>query len=307
MAATAPAFQFYAADYLSDEKVLLMSLEEEGAYIRLLSICWREGSIPADHALLSRLCKGASTNVLSVVEKCFQPHSALGGRLVHGRLEEERAKQAEWREKSSQGGRRSAQSRAAKRAPTLKAGPAARLEPPLNHPSNGGAKGGGTLQSSSSSGTVPPNPRKRGKREEAKGAKPTTPEALALHQLFRRRLGTEWNAREVAKFKEVRPTMEEVEQVAAYMAAEKAKGEEGRHRRDLGTLLNNWAGEVDRARLWAEGGGQPAQRVDPADGLVAFAAWAREHHPERVIDISGGWDPLPTAMKREFREWRKTQ
>jgi len=44
----APAFQFYAADWLADEAVSVMSLEEEGAYIRALCYCWREGSIPAD-------------------------------------------------------------------------------------------------------------------------------------------------------------------------------------------------------------------------------------------------------------------
>jgi hypothetical protein len=43
----APAFQFYAADWLADEAASVMSLEEEGAYIRDLCYCWREGSIPA--------------------------------------------------------------------------------------------------------------------------------------------------------------------------------------------------------------------------------------------------------------------
>jgi putative transposase len=40
-----PAFQFYAADWLADEAVSVMGLEEEGAYIRALCYCWREGSI----------------------------------------------------------------------------------------------------------------------------------------------------------------------------------------------------------------------------------------------------------------------
>jgi uncharacterized protein YdaU (DUF1376 family) len=107
-AGKAPAFQFYAAEWLADETVQLMTLEEEGAYIHLVAYCWREGSIPADLDLLSRLCKGASTTVLTVVTRCFQPHPDEGSRLVHKRLEEERMKQKEWRDKSSDGGKKSA-------------------------------------------------------------------------------------------------------------------------------------------------------------------------------------------------------
>jgi len=67
-----PAFQFYAADYLADEHVQLMTLEEEGAYIRALAYCWREGSIPADPEALSRLLKGGSTTVVRVVQARFK-------------------------------------------------------------------------------------------------------------------------------------------------------------------------------------------------------------------------------------------
>jgi|GEM_PF-6974428 len=88
-----PAFQFYAADYLADEAVQLMSLEEEGAYIRLIAFCWREGSIPADPKLLSRLCKGASADVIEQVTQVFEPDPDMPGRLIHPRLEKEREKQ----------------------------------------------------------------------------------------------------------------------------------------------------------------------------------------------------------------------
>lgn len=137
-----PAFQFYAADYLADEHVQLMSLEEEGIYVRLMSYCWREGSISNDPEILSRLCKGGSTTAIRVVLARFQPHPTAEGRLVHSRLEGEREKQAKWRQKSAEGGRKSVESRA--KPPiltTLRV-----VEPPLNHPTNGGS----TLQSSSS-------------------------------------------------------------------------------------------------------------------------------------------------------------
>lgn len=106
-----PAFQFYAAEWLADEKVSLMTLEEEGAYIRLVAYCWREGSIPADAEMLSRLCKGASTTSIRVVTSCFKQCPTDPLRLVHKRLESEAAKQREWRDKSSNGGRRSAEKR----------------------------------------------------------------------------------------------------------------------------------------------------------------------------------------------------
>jgi uncharacterized protein YdaU (DUF1376 family) len=105
---SSPAFQFYAAEYLADENVALMSLEEEGAYIRAIAYCWREGSIPANETKLQRLLKNASTTVIRVVTNCFNQHPTDSERLVHPRLEQEREKQRLWKEKSSQGGKKSA-------------------------------------------------------------------------------------------------------------------------------------------------------------------------------------------------------
>jgi len=93
----APAFQFYAADWLADQSVSMMTLEEEGAYIRAMCYCWREGSIPADDDKLSRLLKGASISVLDTVRNCFEI-SSVPSRLIHTRLETEREKQKEFAE-----------------------------------------------------------------------------------------------------------------------------------------------------------------------------------------------------------------
>ena len=43
-----PAFQFYARDFLADMKVQLMSMEQRGMYITLLSYAWIENGIPND-------------------------------------------------------------------------------------------------------------------------------------------------------------------------------------------------------------------------------------------------------------------
>jgi len=106
----APAFQFYAGDYLSSSRVTLMTLEEEGAYVRLLCHCWLSGSIPKDPEQIARLIgKGASTTLASNVATMFQ---ADGCRLLHDKLNALRAEREQWLEKSRKGGLASAAKRA---------------------------------------------------------------------------------------------------------------------------------------------------------------------------------------------------
>ena len=133
-----PAFQFYPADYASSQRVRLMTLEEEGAYINLLCSCWLHGSIPADPAMAARLVgKGCSATLATTVLTMFTP-SSQAGRMVHDRLERERLKQSDWREKSASGGRKSAE---------LRKGASTTVQPPLPNGTNQKA----TLQSMSMS------------------------------------------------------------------------------------------------------------------------------------------------------------
>ena len=109
-----PAFQFYPKDYQSDEAVRLMSHEERGIYLDLLCAEWLEKSIPSDPRLLARLV-GITPRKMAkaweIIRSKFAPHPSGNGRLIHPRLEDERAKQSEWREKSSKGGLKSAELR----------------------------------------------------------------------------------------------------------------------------------------------------------------------------------------------------
>lgn len=50
----APAFQFYAADFLMGTNDL--TTEEVGAYIRMLASSWDKGPLPTDEARLARIC-----------------------------------------------------------------------------------------------------------------------------------------------------------------------------------------------------------------------------------------------------------
>lgn len=107
-----PAFQFYPADWLSDLNVATMTEQEEGIYIRLLCYCWNHGSLPANIDKITRLLKnGANHNAttLEPVLKCFVLNE--DGDYINPRLEKERKKQEEHREKSSRGGKISAEIR----------------------------------------------------------------------------------------------------------------------------------------------------------------------------------------------------
>lgn len=110
----APAFQFYASDWLADANVKLLTLEETGAYIEAIAVCWREGSIPADPVMLSRIIgKGCSTDVATNVQRLFNIRCAdeCSGveRLKHKRLESEREKQRKRSEQQAAAGKRSAE------------------------------------------------------------------------------------------------------------------------------------------------------------------------------------------------------
>lgn len=53
-----PYFPLYPTDFLGDDKVMVLSLEELGAYFRLLCISWQRdpvATIPADDTLIARL------------------------------------------------------------------------------------------------------------------------------------------------------------------------------------------------------------------------------------------------------------
>lgn len=112
--AKAPAFMFYASDFLSDENVAVMSNEELGCYIKLICYAWREGSIPADPMKIARLCGERPDHMEMLwlqIEPCFRDHPEIPGRLVQPRLEKERERQAANRESRSKTGKMGAEAR----------------------------------------------------------------------------------------------------------------------------------------------------------------------------------------------------
>jgi uncharacterized protein YdaU (DUF1376 family) len=136
-----PAFQFYARDFLSDVRVMAMSLEQLGAYWKLVSICWIEEGLPSDPAMLARLLHVSPTKMAKLwpaIEPCFRLESGL---YQHPRLDRERAKQDEYRTIQSTAGKNGAAKRWAK----------ARHSDPIDSPM---AKHSSSSASSSASATA---------------------------------------------------------------------------------------------------------------------------------------------------------
>ncbi len=96
---------------------------------------------------------------------------------------------------------------------------------------------------------IPPNPQggKTGKSDNL----PTTPQAIQISELYRRKLTTPWSANEIRAFRAISPIDPgELDLVCRYEQSEMAKGETGWHKRDLQTFLNQFGTELDRARAW---------------------------------------------------------
>ncbi len=147
-----PAFQFYPDSWLSSPKIMLMTPAEEGAYIRLLCICWMNGHLPNDDeqlSQLSRLGEAWFNGGSEKIRKCF---TERGPKLFNERLSKERGKQLKWRQKSREGGIKSGKLRnqkALEQKQTGKGG--SEMVGDCNEP-NGNQRA--TLQSSSSSSSL---------------------------------------------------------------------------------------------------------------------------------------------------------
>jgi len=258
-----PSFQFYPGDWLSSQRVALMSLDEEGAYIRALSFCWNHGSIPSDPEKLARLIgKGASTTLATTLATMFEPDSNDPSKLVHSRLNAERAKQDEWSRKSSEGGRKSAELRQNHNGASTTLSTTLETVVEKWHQPNGNSSSASSSPSPSSlSSPIPtsnPKPKKRpdGLRDEE------LERAGRIGAIFKRRPETNWSKGEVARFREfvVGMTESDLDLLIWYYEQPGITI----HRRDLGTLLNNIPSEMDRALAHKN---RPPSLFDGANGV----------------------------------------
>lgn len=103
-----PAFQFYPRDWFASRKVDNMSMTERGIYITLLARCWLEDGLPTDFKQLGRMVRMKPDQLERLWNKgtlceCFYLH---GGKLHHSRLDAERRKQLENRQRQSDNGKK---------------------------------------------------------------------------------------------------------------------------------------------------------------------------------------------------------
>jgi hypothetical protein len=175
-----------------------------------------------------------------VVKARFTPHPSLPGRLVNERLLKEREKQQVWRDKSSSGGKKGAASRWKKDTSEVNKGG----HKVVTHPPLGCDDQTMTLQfpvSSLLSTPIVP-----------KGTSVWSPSQtqLRLGALFKRRASTKWSDREIKSFKNIGEIPDDdLRLIEKYYTASFEVGK-SILRRDILTLLNNWNGEVDRARAY---------------------------------------------------------
>ena len=91
----APAFQFYADDFLAG--TMTMTNEERGAYISLLCLQWSKGFVT--ELDIQRICLGMPTHCQGICQSKFQHGD--DGHYRNQRLEVERSKQKERSQKQS--------------------------------------------------------------------------------------------------------------------------------------------------------------------------------------------------------------
>lgn len=87
---------------------------------------------------------------------------------------------------------------------------------------------------------------------EKKDVFPTTPRSIKIAELFGRRPTTAWEEKEIKVFRTIaKHPDEDFELVVEFYQ----KSNSPYLRKDLGTFLNNFSGELDRARAWKSGNG----------------------------------------------------
>jgi uncharacterized protein YdaU (DUF1376 family) len=136
-------FSFYPYEFIEDENVVAMTMEERGIYITLLCRQWVNGSIPADIPSLARMLNRTPAEMETLwaaIAPCFPPHPELADRVANARLERERNESLRRIAGASAGGRASAESKRKRKStavqPELNGGSTA-VQPELNSGSTG--------------------------------------------------------------------------------------------------------------------------------------------------------------------------
>ena len=97
-----PAFQWYATDWLSDGKIALWTLAAKGAFVDLLCVQWKEGSIPEDPVQLAKLLRVDGRTFAPIWRQISDRFSRESPeKLANIRLEDSRKKMISYAESRS--------------------------------------------------------------------------------------------------------------------------------------------------------------------------------------------------------------
>ena len=233
----APAFQFYADDFLAGTAD--MSAEEVGGYIRLLCHQWTKGGIPNDEERAGRMAGLMGSPSIRYVLAKFSPCD--DGMLRNARLEQVRQDQADYKAKQATSGKVGAEKRWKKcqnngdpngvAIATPMATPMAKRWPEHSSPSPTPTP---EIQSEIQSPLTP------------QGGMGLESFKLRIGSWFKRRANTTWSEKEMKALKAVsayKTPEDELNALEAYYNSSSSY-----LRRDIITLLNNWNTEIDRAK-----------------------------------------------------------
>jgi uncharacterized protein YdaU (DUF1376 family) len=98
----APAFQFYASDFLTD--TLDWTVEEVGAYIRLLATQWVNKELSSDTKRLSRIVGMEYENFIKIWSKISEKFEEKNGKIFNKKLEKVRKNREIFIENASKAG-----------------------------------------------------------------------------------------------------------------------------------------------------------------------------------------------------------
>lgn len=121
--------------------------------------------------------------------------------------------------------------------------------------------------------------------------RPSSPFALRLAAIMHRQPTTAWNEKkEIANFRVLAKTIQEddIALVERYYRKNWPPRTNVNHlRHDLATLINNWTGEVDRARIWCESHPikQPPRKIIPLPPVPSDIPYAAPTDPEEIARI----------------------
>lgn len=107
-----PYFPFFPADWLSSPTIQCATLEEQGAYVRILCACWlsNDCTVKDDSSTLSKL-SGLPEHSLTFVRSVLVQHPSIEGHLTNKRLLDEFKKAQRFIAQKVQAGKKSGKSR----------------------------------------------------------------------------------------------------------------------------------------------------------------------------------------------------